>query len=59
MYYVLGDYKSPGLIGRTFFLRRIANPSGRLAGCVGRLGEGGKTPGGGMNDISGEAGRST
>ncbi len=34
MYYGLGDYKSPGLIGRTFFLRRIANPSGRLAGCV-------------------------
>ena len=29
------------------FLRRIANPSGRLAGC--------ETAGGGMNDISGEA----
>ena len=75
MYYGLGDYKSPGLIGRTFFLRRIANPSGRLAGCVDawrgvwtpggvcgrlagcveRLGKGGKTPSGWMNDISGEA----
>ena len=47
MYYGLGDYKSPGLIGRTFFLRRIANPSGRLAGYgtpsggVGRLAGGG------------------
>ena len=45
--YGLGDYKSPGLIGRTFFLRRIANPSGRLAGCgtlggvYGTAGEGG------------------
>ena len=29
------------------FLRRISNPSGRLTG--------GGTPGGGMNDISGEA----
>ena len=27
-----GDCKSPGIIGRTFFLRRIAYPSGRLAG---------------------------
>lgn len=33
----------------------IANPSGRLVGCVERLGEGGKTPSGWMNDISGEA----
>ena len=31
MCYGLGDYKSPGLIGRTF-LRRISNPSGRLIG---------------------------
>ena len=28
---------------------------GRLVGCVERLGEGGKTPSGWMNDISGEA----
>ena len=50
--YGLGDYKSPGLIGRTFFydgfqIRRDAwRGMGRLAWCG--------TPGGGMNDISGE-----
>lgn len=43
MYYGLGDYKSPGLIGRTFFydglqIRRDAwRGMGRLAVCVGRL----------------------
>ena len=26
-----GDYKSPVFIGRTFFLRRISNPPGRLS----------------------------
>ena len=51
--YGLGDYKSPGLIGRTFFydgfqIRRDAwRGMGRLAGCG--------MSGGGMNDISGEA----
>ena len=53
MYYGLGDYKSPGLIGRTFFydglqIRRDAwRGMGRLAGCgtaggvYGTAGEGG------------------
>ena len=46
MYYGLGDYKSPGLIGRTFFydglqIRRDAwRGMGRLARC-GTAGEGG------------------
>ena len=46
MYYGLGDYKSSGLIGRTFFydglqIRRDAwRGMGRLAVCVGRLARG-------------------
>ena len=46
MYYGLGDYKSPGLIGRTFFydglqIRRDAwRGVGRLAVCMGRLARG-------------------
>ena len=46
MYYGLGDYKSPGLIGRTFFydglqIRRDAwRGMGRLAVCMGRLARG-------------------
>ena len=53
MCYGLGDYKSPGLIGRTFFYDgfQIRRDAWR---CMGRL-TGGGTPGGGMNDISGEA----
>ena len=30
VYRLRGDCKSPGFIGRTFFLQRIANPLGRL-----------------------------
>ena len=31
---VLGDYKSPGFNRSNLFLRRIANPPGRLAGFI-------------------------
>ena len=65
--YGLGDYKSPGLIGRTFFsdgfqIRRDAwRGMGRLAGYGTPSGvcwthsEGVGCLAGGMNDISGEA----
>ena len=52
----MGDYKSPGFIGRTFFLRRISNPSGRLTGDgisnpPGRLTEDRNTPLGVSTDL--------
>ena len=47
MSYGLGGLQIPRFDRSNLFLRRIANPSGRLAGC--------ETAGGGMNDISGEA----
>ena len=68
MYYGLGDYKSPGLIGRTFFydglqIRRDAwRGMGRLAGCgtAGEVWDGwrgglspGRCPGLGASALSG------
>ena len=32
LFLLLGDYKSPGFNRSNLFLRRIANPPGRLAG---------------------------
>ena len=65
--YGLGGLQIPWFDRSNLFLRRISNPSGRLAVygtpsegvgclavCVGCLAVYG-TPGGGMNDISGEA----
>ena len=45
--YGVGGLQIPWFDRSNLFLRRISNPSGRLAGC--------ETAGGGMNDISGEA----
>ena len=38
LFLLLGDYKSPGFNRSNLFLRRIANPPGRLAGFIHPLG---------------------
>ena len=59
--YGLGGLQIPWFDRSNLFLRRISNPSGRLAGCGTASGvcwthsEGVGCLAGGMNDISGEA----
>lgn len=53
--YGLGGLQIPWFDRSNLFLRRISNPSGRLAVCVGRLAGVLDAWRGGMNDISGEA----
>ena len=54
---LLGDYKSPGFNRSNLFLRRIANPPGRLAGGWGSVSNPPGRLAGGWGSVSNPPGR--